>query len=68
MAFFGTEMIEIDEVQFVRSAASGKADLFRIDDEDFWIPCSVMDEHNLDPGEEGTIYVEEWFCQKEGIN
>lgn len=66
--FFEHEMIEIEEARFVRSSASGKADLFRIDDDEFWIPCSAMEEHDISPGDDGLIYVEEWFCEKKGIS
>jgi len=66
----GTTMPEKDyiEIDVLTKYETELAVLFNAgDDEDFWIPKSVIEDDYPDMGESGTIMVEEWFAIKEGL-
>lgn len=60
------DYVEFENVTLIRSTE--KAGLYRIDDQQVWIPWSVIDEGSADrDGQTGTIYVREWFVEKEQL-
>ena len=63
------DQVEITSARLNKNAPSGKAGLFRIGNESFWIPWSVIDPGSkcLSPGQSGVMYLEKWFAEKENI-
>ena len=59
------EYIEVEDAKLKHGHT--RADLFLIDGRDVWIPRSLMEPHNFAVGEVGSIYVQEWFCNQEGL-
>ena len=64
------DYVPIDVADYIRS--TDLACLFEIDGEEIWVPKSVIDWDSSDFGEDdegmdGTVYIAEWFCDKEGI-
>jgi len=45
-------------------AETGMAILFKDDKEQFWIPKSVIEDHDED---DRIVYVAAWFAEKEGL-
>lgn len=57
---------EIEDATLIKSTE--RAGLYRIEDRDVWIPWSLVDEGSVDKdGQTGTIYVAEWFVEREQI-
>lgn len=54
-------------------ASTAKAVLFDFEDDgEKWVPLSVIDYENGDledfsKGDEGTVAIAEWWCEKEGL-
>jgi len=61
------EMVEFEEVELVRS--TDKAGLFRIDEEEHWIPWSQVDEgcELKKDGDIGTLICTEWIAEQKGL-
>jgi len=45
-----------------------RAGLFEIENDQYWIPWSQVDEGSIDTnGEEGPIYMTEWIAEQKGL-
>jgi len=62
-------MVEIEVVVQVTTDKAVLVHLFDFDDEEIWIPFSVIEDNGEDTvkGYEGSIYVQEWFAKKNGL-
>lgn len=66
---FGVNYLEIEFEEKIHETQ--KAILFRIQNEEVWIPKSVINDLTLTKErfkKSGTVEVAEWFAEKEGFN
>jgi hypothetical protein len=59
--------VSFDDVKCIRETP--KALLVVIEDDEMWVPKSVVDDDSevYAEGHEGTLVVHEWWAQKEGL-
>ena len=63
-------MTKYTEIDCRVITTTAKAALVEFDDgKEIWIPLSQIEDNgeNLDKDFDGTLYVEEWFAEKEGL-
>jgi hypothetical protein len=58
------ELVEVDYDEIIRDNARDKAVLFAVDDEEVWIPRSLID---YTDERAKTFYVPEWYAIKEEL-
>ncbi|MBR9800280.1 hypothetical protein GYB59_00640 [bacterium] len=60
------ESVEFEDVLLRRS--TGKAGLFLIEGEEFWIPWSQVLDGSVDKdGETGDLFITEWIAEQKGL-
>lgn len=61
------ETFEVDDCEAIHETE--KAVLIKLDDEEWWVPRSVIceDSEVANSGDEGTLTIKRWWAEKQGL-